>query len=62
MEIVQGMFGGTVPQDALSKNDGHAPASDAAVYKYYIGVAGRRKFMVFLGLCAIFVVGITFNR
>jgi len=62
LEVVQGIVIKTMPQNSSSPEDTHATASNSAVYRYYIGFGGRRKFLIFLGLCAIFVFGMTFNR
>lgn len=61
LEVVQGIMVGT--QDSSSKDDTHGPpTTNAGVYRYYIGIAGRRKLLIFFGMCVIFVAGISFNR
>ena len=62
VELVQGLVLGALPKDPASTSNDHAPISDTAVYKYYVGIAGRRRFLIFILMCAIFVAGITFNR
>jgi len=62
LEVVQGIVVGAMPQDSSSSDHDHATATNSAAYRYYVGFAGRRKFLIFLGLCAIFVFGMTFNR
>lgn len=38
------------------------PGSDLSIYKYYIGVAGLLKFLVFIGLCTVFAFGVLYSR
>ena len=40
----------------------NAKTANPAVYRYYIGFGGVYRFLLFLGLCAIFVSAMTFNR
>ncbi|ETS86320.1 hypothetical protein PFICI_00148 [Pestalotiopsis fici W106-1] len=62
MELVQGLVLGSLPKDVASTSNAHAAASDTLVYKYYIGVSGKRNFLIFIIMCIIFVIGITFNQ
>ncbi|KAL4874710.1 P-loop containing nucleoside triphosphate hydrolase protein [Aspergillus karnatakaensis] len=56
-----------VVQEALAKGVGSPEAkavilASAGAHRYYVRFSGRRKFLVFLVLCAIFVFGMTFNQ
>ena len=62
IEVVQGMVLGTARQNSLSPDNAQANASTTSIYRYYVRFSGRRKFTIFLVLCAIFVFGMTFNR
>ncbi|KAI0124124.1 P-loop containing nucleoside triphosphate hydrolase protein [Xylariales sp. AK1849] len=59
VEVVEGIV---VGQDPTSKDDILAPAKDPAAYRYYIGGGGKRKFLVFIAIIAVFVVGTTFSQ
>jgi hypothetical protein len=58
VEVVQGVVLGATSAD----DDTHAPAKDPAAYRYYIGGGGKRKFLIFLGIISIFVVGNMVSR
>jgi hypothetical protein len=63
LEVVQGITVGSLPEGSSSKDKGECPpTASAGVYRYYMGIAGRRKLLAFVGMCMIFVAGISFNR
>lgn len=43
-------------------NADNLPASDLAIYKFYVDQTGRVSFCVFFVLCSGFVVGLLFSR
>ncbi|KAI5468185.1 P-loop containing nucleoside triphosphate hydrolase protein [Mariannaea sp. PMI_226] len=62
LQIVRDTATGTTQSTSSIPNDHHAAPSNTAVYRYYIRLSGRRRFLIFLILCAIFVFGMTFNQ
>ncbi|KAL4912842.1 hypothetical protein BDW62DRAFT_206085 [Aspergillus aurantiobrunneus] len=49
----------TLPEEPSSAQAIHATAG---IYRYYVNFSGRRRFGIFLLLCATFVFGITFTQ
>ncbi|RDW86484.1 uncharacterized protein DSM5745_03126 [Aspergillus mulundensis] len=58
-DVVQDGPAGGLPQGPAAPRAIHA---SAGAHRYFVRFSGRRKFLVFLVLCAIFVFGVTFNQ
>ena len=62
IEIVQSTYMKTLPQVSFPPDKTSGKTVNPAVYRYYVGFGGRRRFLLFLLLCAIFVSAMTFSR
>lgn len=62
IEIVQSTYMKALPQVSSPPEKTSAKAINPAVYRYYVGFGGRRMYLLFLQLCAIFVSAMTFSR
>ncbi|KAL4906205.1 P-loop containing nucleoside triphosphate hydrolase protein [Aspergillus multicolor] len=58
-DVVQDGLAGGLPQGPAAPQAIHA---SAGAHRYFVKFSGRRKFLVFLIFCAIFVFGVTFNQ
>ncbi|KAH8660626.1 ABC transporter [Xylariales sp. PMI_506] len=61
---VRGAIQGSLSGHSSSKDGTQEPTTttNSSVYRYYLKVAGKRKLMVFLGMCMVFVAGVAFNQ
>ncbi|KAI1333960.1 P-loop containing nucleoside triphosphate hydrolase protein [Xylariaceae sp. FL0016] len=59
IEIMEGIV---VGEDPALADEVQKPAKDPAAYRYYIGGGGKRKFLLFIGVISIFVVGSLYSQ
>ena len=61
-EVVESIVMYKIPGVMTSPDGSNAKTINPAVYRYFVGFGGRGRFLLFLGLCAVFVFAMTFSR